>query len=159
DTGHSDFVYAVAFSPDGQWIASASKDRSVKVVEAASGKSRYSIGGFDDDVMAVAVAPKGDALVVSGAQPGLAWYNTKTAERVRVQTGHGVGVNELSFSRDGQLVLSAGGDGTARVWNGTTGAPLRTLAVGSMVYSAALSPDGKQAVTGSFDGLVRLWDA
>ena len=41
---------------------------------------------------------------------------------------------------------------------GTSGAPLRTFAVGSLSYAAALSPDGKRAASDSFDGLVRLWD-
>ena len=158
-TGHSDFVYAVAFSPDGRWLASASKDRTVKKVEVATGKSHLTFSsGLDQDVLAVAVSPDGKAVVSSGFQPGLYWWNPQTAERVRVQSGHGVAVHELAFSKDGKVVVSAGGDRTVRLWDGGSGAALKTLSVGSIVYAAAVSPDGKLVASGSFDGLVRLWD-
>jgi WD40 repeat protein len=158
-TGHSDFVYSVAFSPDGKWLVSASKDRTVKLVDAATGKSRFTFAGMDQDVLTVAVSPDGKSVVSSGFESGLYWWNPQTGERVRVQGGHGVAVHEVCFSKDGSLIASAGGDRTIRLWQGRDGAPLRALAVGSVVYATAVSPDGKRVASGSFDGLVRLWDA
>ncbi len=158
-TGHSDFVYAVAFSPDSKWLVSASKDRTVKLVDAATGKGRFTFGGMEQDVLAVAVSPDGKSVVSSGFESGLHWWNPQTGERARVQNGHGIAVHEICFSKDGRLVASAGGDRTVRLWRGQDGAPLRALAVGSVVYATAISPDGQRVASGSFDGLVRLWDA
>ena len=155
-TDHADFVYAVAFAPDGKWLASASKDRSVKVFDLATGKSRLTFSGMNEDVMAVAISPDGQAVVSSGGEPALYWWNPKTGDKVRMQAGHGVGVQELCFSRDGKIVASAGGDGSLRTWNAADGKPLRSMMVGSLVYACGLSPDGKVAVSGSFDGLVRI---
>jgi WD40 repeat protein len=149
----------VAFSPDGQWLASASKDRTVKLVEAATGKSRFTFSGMDQDVLAVAVSPDGKSVVSSGFEAGLYWWNAQTGQRVRVQGGHGVAVHEVCFSTDGKLVASAGADKTVRLWDGTSGGPVRSLAVGSCTYAVAVSPGGKLVASGSFDGLVRLWDA
>lgn len=156
--GHSDFVYAVAYSPDGKRLVSASKDRTVTLVEADTGKSVFTFSGMDQDVLAVAFSPDGKHVISSGFEAGIYWWNAQTGERVRVQAGHGIAVHELGFSKDGQLAVSAGADRTVRVWNGSTGAPVKTLAVGSMVYAAAISPDRKRIASGSFDGLVRLWD-
>ena len=51
-TGHSDFVYAVAFRPNGKKLASASKDRIVHLFETETGKSLFTFSGMDEDVMA-----------------------------------------------------------------------------------------------------------
>jgi WD40 repeat protein len=157
-TGHSDFVYAVAYAPDGQWLVSASKDRSVKTIEVATGKSLRTFSGMDQDVLALAVSPNGKHVVSSGFESRLYWWNPQTGQRERLQGGHGVAVHELCFSKDGKVLLSAGADRTARIWNGESGAAQRTLSVGSVTYAVGLHPGGTLAATGSYDGLVRLWE-
>ena len=66
----------------------------------------------------------------------------------------------MSFSGDGRRLISAGGDSSVRLWDGSTGAFLRTLPGPSeWQYAATLSGDGRLAVAGGWDGLVRVWDA
>lgn len=76
-------------------------------------------------------------------------------------TGHEEIIQSVAFSRDGQRLVSASEDGTARRWLvqplAAEGEPLRGHE--GAVYSAAFSPDGKRIVTGGADGTVRLWDA
>jgi WD40 repeat protein len=74
--------------------------------------------------------------------------------------GHQGRVNEAAFSRDGKWVVTAANDGTARVWNTTTGEQL--FKVGdeqSAMHSAAFSPDGRWIVTAADDSAARLWYA
>jgi WD40 repeat protein len=157
-THHSDFVYDIVFSPDGKWLASCSKDRSVRLVDPATGKSLFTLGGMTQDVLAVAISPDGRWVTSSGFDARLTWWDSRTGRRVRQQSGHSVAVHEICFSKDGKLVASAGGDKTVRIWDGSTGSPLQTLKVGSLCYAVALRPDSKLVASGSFDGLVRLWD-
>ncbi|GIW82409.1 MAG: hypothetical protein KatS3mg105_4216 [Gemmatales bacterium] len=157
-TGHSDFVYAVDFSADGKWVASASKDRTVKVVEAETGQSRFTFSGMNEDVLAVAFTPDGKYVVSSGFESRMYWWNLKTGQRERLQAGHGGAVHEIQFSKDGQIAVSASADKTVRVWNGASGAAQATINVGAVVYAVALRNDKSLIATGSYDGLVRLWD-
>jgi Tol biopolymer transport system component len=74
--------------------------------------------------------------------------------------GHGGGVSDAAFSPDGQRVVTASFDSTARVWR--VGAPERAMVLrghANRVRSAAFSPDGQRIVTASDDGTVRVWRA
>jgi WD40 repeat protein len=66
-------------------------------------------------------------------------------------------VPSLSFSPDGTLLASACFDKTVKLWQVPTTNLVRTLSVGSEVWSVAFSPDGASLATGSSNGVVKLW--
>ena len=73
--------------------------------------------------------------------------------------GHVATVNSVSFSPNGQLVVTAGADGTARVWRAASGASVAVLsATGRPVNTAEFGPDGRFVATGGADRVVRLYD-
>src|SRR5205814_4594278 len=94
-TGHSDFVYAVAWDPKGEWIASASKDRTVKVVDAKTGTTRLTLSGMEQDVLAVAASADGTKIISSGYDSRLYWWDATTGERTQRQSGHDIAVQEI----------------------------------------------------------------
>nr|WP_194283018.1 pentapeptide repeat-containing protein [Saccharothrix syringae] len=82
--------------------------------------------------------------------------------RLQALTGHSGSVWGVAFSPDGtQLATAGSSDGTARIWNATTGETLHTLTTHSgSVWGVAFSPDGTQLATaGSSDGTARIWNA
>jgi eukaryotic-like serine/threonine-protein kinase len=73
--------------------------------------------------------------------------------------GHNGPVNSVAFSSDGSRLVTGGADGTARVWDTTSGAELLVLnAHSAPVTSASLSPDGRRILTSALGGGVRIWD-
>jgi len=72
----------------------------------------------------------------------------------------GTSVNSAVFSPDGERVLTASQDGTARVWDATSGKPLgEPMEHGENVLTAVFSADGQRVFTASQDGTARVWNA
>ena len=74
--------------------------------------------------------------------------------------GHTDRVRSVAYSTDGHRLITASYDGTARIWDASTGRQILVLrGHGGPVISAAFSPDGQRVATGSFDDTARIWDA
>ncbi len=73
---------------------------------------------------------------------------------------HARPVSSAAFSPDGRWVVTSSDDGTARVWDAKSGAPISSpLRHAGPVHSAAFSPNGQQVLTASEDGTARVWNA
>ena len=76
-----------------------------------------------------------------------------------VLRGHEGEVRGAAFSPDGERVMTASREKTARLWSAETGQELAVLRHEDVVWHAAFSPDGKRVVTASWDQTARLWSA
>jgi WD40 repeat protein len=86
-------------------------------------------------------------------------WDVETARRVATLRGHTGAIWEIVYSPDGDMIATAGDDGTARLWDATGGEEIFVLrGHDQSVLSIAFSPDSKQVATGGTDGTVRLWN-
>ena len=90
---------------------------------------------------------------------GIWIYDTQTGDELDLFMGHTGEVNSISFSPDGQTIVSGSSDRTIRIWDANTGDLIHTFTGHSdEVISVSFSPDGKTIASGSYDHTIHLWD-
>lgn len=180
--GHAQEVGCAAFSRDGKLVATACYDRKVRVFETSTGKLLDTFA-FGDDVdnkpdqfgvrarglqEAVAFDPQGNRVVAVGGNwlsPPVsltAVFDRTTKKTVFTSRPHQGLVRAAAFSPDGEILVTAGQDGTLRVLDAATGKENAKFQAHDWVVTAtAFAPGGKTVASASSNSVnrsVRLWD-
>ncbi|PYT07091.1 MAG: hypothetical protein DMF49_09225 [Acidobacteria bacterium] len=164
---HLATVESVAFSPDGQFVASGgdvnfgSGNIPLKLWRVSDGTlvRTFSDGSIADDQTAwsVTFSPDG-ALLGVGRGYDIQLWRVSDGALLRTLTGHGGYVFSVDFSPDGTLIASGSADNTAKIWRVSDGALQRTLTGHTFfVAGVAFSPNGANLVTGSWDQTAKIW--
>ncbi|MHC4251650.1 MAG: protein kinase domain-containing protein, partial [Planctomycetota bacterium] len=159
-------LYAVAFSPDGRYLAgggysssvSTRTTASVQLWEASTGKKVKEFSGLGRYARAVAFSPDGKRLAGGNSDGTIAVWDVSAPKTPKRLPGHASSVSSVAFSPNGRYLASASGDGTMFLWDIQTGAKLMNE---KDVYSSygnavAFSPDGRWLVVGNYRGAT-LW--
>lgn len=157
--GHTGTVQNLAWSPDGRLLATPSNDKTVRVWDAATGKSIRTLT-FELPMAAAAFSPDGRWLAVAGASGVFEVWDVTTWAKLRdFHGGTNSNYYSLAFNADGSRLVTGAGNNTATVWDPATGALLVELRGHvTPVTAVAFSPDGQQVISGDQSGEVRVWD-
>ena len=157
-TLHSGVVRAVAWSPDGQYIASGSEDHTIQVWKPRTGENIVSYGGHSDVVWAVAWSPTGKRIASGGNDHTVRVWNVHTGRKIFISRSRSNIVYAVACSPDGRYIACGGSDTKVRVWEIADGSNIFTYhGHTEAVHAVAWSPDGKHIASGSSDTTVQIW--
>ena len=157
-------IKAVAFSPDGKFALSGSMDKSIKLWDVRTGASLKTFSGHADAVNSVSFSPDGRYALSGSSDKTVRLWDISTGEEKRKFPGSG-SVNAVAFSPDGNSVIAGGRNDNYspffKLWDVLTGNEIQTFkgtGHDNGVSSVSFTPDGRYALSGSFDHTIKLWD-
>jgi len=154
-------IRSVAFSADGQTIASGAADNQIKLWDAVGGGLIRTLSGHTDYVGALEFSPDG-MLLASGA----GGFNSPEDNSIKIWRvvdgalldsfeGHLDWINDIAFDRTGVYLGSVSLDGTIRFWHVANGMEVvRYDQVGGLPLSLDIAPSNKTFAYGLADGTV-----
>ena len=157
--GHTDTVNAVAFSPNGELLATGGDDWTFRLWNVSRWQNiatlEHNVDRTRWQVKAVAFSPDGQLLATAGRHVKL-WEVSNQTEIATLQ--HAEYVWALAFSPNGQLLAAGDREGTVRIWDVQDRLDLARLKGDTrVVYTVAFSPDGRTFASAGSQGLIKFW--
>ena len=153
---HRGHVFAIAFSPDGRYLATASEDGSAGVWDTVSGEQASCLA-HNGEVYAVTFSPDGRYLATASWDGTAGIWEVGSGHR-RFSLNHEGMVRGVAFSPDGRYLATASWDGTAGIWEVGSGHRLARLKHKHDVHTVVFSHSGRLLVTASRDGTAKVWE-
>jgi WD40 repeat protein len=152
-------IAPLAFSPDGQVLASAGHDDAIILWDLATAKPLRRVSTAPHSLLHLAFSPEGRTLAGGDHQIIRLWNASTGRPLLEAPEAHRGNINQVLFLPDGRTLVTASNDRTIRFWDVATSRQRLVLTGhGYWVRAIAVSPDGTTLASSSFDNSVRLWD-
>lgn len=146
---HEDSVFAVAFAPDGQSLASAGIDRVIRLWKTSSGELLRTVGRHEGRILALQFSPDGKLLASTSSDLKVHLWNPQEGKLLRTLDGHSDTIQAVAFSPDGKFVATSALDQTIRLWDAHTGKVFRSIEYpDERAPALVFTPDGQELLVG-----------
>lgn len=153
--GHKDRVTRLCFSPDGTRVASASKDKTVRIWCVEDGMCMHELKEHSDVVLHVCFSPDGTKVASAAEDNTVCIWDVQTGKRLHPDPlQHDRYVDFVCFTPQGDKVISSSQDRTIHIWSVESGKRLHHLLKG--YRPVCVSPDGTK-VLGALHEVLRIW--
>lgn len=159
-TGHINTVYAVAFSPDGLLLATASGDKSIRLYNLLEEASDLALlRGHHAAVRDVAFSPDSTQIASASADNSVRLWGIRRNRDIHLLESSDDWVLRVAFSPRGDLLAATSVREITTLWNTRTQEPEASLGGhADWVSGVDFSPDGTTLVTASYDQTIRFWN-
>jgi COMPASS component SWD3 len=150
-------IYAFALSTDGRYLYGAKDEKFIKIWHTQSGgELPINFQAHSHAVRSLALSPD-NSILASGSDQRIRIWNAQTGELIHSFYGHADWVRGLAITPNSRFLISAG-DEKIKFWDLATGKKLNTISAHDKpIRSISLSRDGSTLVSGSTDGIVKVW--
>jgi eukaryotic-like serine/threonine-protein kinase len=156
---HAYWVRAIAWSPDGNAIASGSW-HEVQVWESGTGRKLCTYRGHEGWVRAVAWSPDGKHLASTSEDKTVQVWEPIKGRLVASFRGHADWVRIVVWSPDGKRIASVSRDNVMQIWDAATGNTILTYHGHATALDAIMwLPDGRHVAAASGEGAIQVWQA
>ncbi|TAH24791.1 MAG: hypothetical protein EAZ07_08735 [Cytophagales bacterium] len=161
--GHSQSIKCLKYSPDGKYLISGGRDKSIILWQLSTGRQIRTFLGHTSTVNSLDFSPDGENLVSGANDNTVIVWHIKTGKVILKFNDHIERVNSCVFSPEGNFIASGGYDDSVLVWNWQSGNILRKIPCNpdkGLGYGVSLSfsPDGKYLSIGSDNKTTEIWD-
>ncbi|HEX5735508.1 MAG TPA: caspase family protein [Blastocatellia bacterium] len=167
DPAFSQIENRFAISPDKRLISITSENGKIKLLDPSSASAGQTLAGHKGVVAAISFSPEGKLVASSSTDGQIKLWDTATGNEVRAFSGSAMPINDVAFSQDGKSLI-LGGRNAASLWEMASGGVRRAVALpddyaadswsGMPSSSRMLSRDGRLMVSGSSEGVAKVWD-
>lgn len=155
---HTDWVMAAAFSPNGEWLATADRNGGISIWDADNGLEIHTLAGHKSCVTAVSWRPDSKLLASVSEDGSLKIWEMNEGKQVKTWNPHPSGVLSVAYTHDGRL-LTCGRDNQVLTWS-ADGNKLKSFDfTNELPVRVVFSHDGERVVAANWAGKVSVWNA